>query len=227
MYLLLILLTPLFPILLSFDKKVRYINYWKFSLIAASLVAVPYLIWDQLFTVSGFWGFNETYLQGFKIGDLPLEEVSFFFVVPFACTFIYQCVKYYFRNANLKLFNQLFYGVFVAFILFIGCLGLGGWYTIYSVSVSFVVLLILLLRPKPNYEFIPVTFVFSLIPFIIINGILTGSFLPEPIVWYNEAEFSQMRLFTIPLEDISYSFGLIVLNLIVFEAFLMKHNKLA
>ena len=52
-----------------------------------------------------------------------------------------------------------------------------------------------------------------LIPFIIVNGILTGSFIEGEIVWYNPDEITGIRLITIPVEDFAYGFSLILINL--------------
>jgi lycopene cyclase domain-containing protein len=54
-----------------------------------------------------------------------------------------------------------------------------------------------------------------LIPFFIVNGILTGSFIENEVVWYNDFENLGIRLFTIPIEDTVYAFTLILLNLFV------------
>lgn len=218
------LFTLIGPLALSFDKKVHFVSQWKWALLAGVIIAVPYLIWDEIFTANEFWGFNPEYLIGIYLGNLPLEEVSFFLVVPFACTFIYVCVKYYFRNVNLKVFNLIFYVLFFTYMFFVGEMGIEGWYTRIAISLGLILSLYLFIK-REKYTFIPLTFAFSMLPFLLVNGILTGSFLANPIVWYRPTEFSGMRIFTIPMEDVVYGFGLIVLNVLLFKVFVSKSTK--
>jgi len=51
---------------------------------------------------------------------------------------------------------------------------------------------------------------------------LTGSFIEEEIVWYNNSENLGIRFFTIPIEDFGYAFSLILLNLMLIGQ--LKHR---
>lgn len=45
------------------------------------------------------------------------------------------------------------------------------------------------------------------------NGLLTGSFITEPIVWYNDAEKLGIRVETILIEDSIYGMLLVFMNI--------------
>ncbi len=69
-----------------------------------------------------------------------------------------------------------------------------------------------------------ISYMVILIPFAIVNGILTGSFIDEPIVWYNNSENVHIRFFTIPVEDFGYAFSMLLFSVILIERFKTKTN---
>lgn len=215
LYLALDLFTLACPLILSFEKRVHYFGHWKNALLAALIIAVPFIAWDILFTLWGFWGFNPEYLIGIELAGLPLEEYLFFLLVPFACTFIYEVCLYYFTPQFLRWFNRFFLFAIPAYALALNLIGDIGYYTMSVVISSALVLFWMLLSPKVTH--IGIAFLFSLLPFLLVNGILTGSFIEEPVVWYSEAQKVSPRIFTIPMEDILYSFTLTASNILVYE----------
>src|ERR1700743_1441418 len=86
------------PLALSFDKKVAFYKNWKHLFPAILLPALFYIIWDIYFTSIDVWSFNKNYITGIRFFNLPIEEVFFFFVVPYCCVFIYECIRYYFPH---------------------------------------------------------------------------------------------------------------------------------
>lgn len=216
LYLLIDGLTILFPFLLSFDKKVSFYTNWKFVFVAIIAIGLPFVLWDIGFTAMGVWGFNPNYLTGINIGNLPLEEVLFFLVVPYSCTFIYACVKAYFPTVKLKGFNQIFYALLAIYCIALLIFGWGGWYSMAASSLA-LISIPLLRQLKINLTYLPLSFVIALIPFCIVNGVLTGTGIENEIVWYNNVENSGKRFFTIPIEDVVYAWTLLAGNIVIFQ----------
>lgn len=219
-YLLLDLTAIIGPLALSFDSRVQYFRKWKFVFLASIIISIPFLVWDHFFTQHGIWGFNTNYISGIKIGVLPIEEILFFLVIPFSCTFIYECCKYYMKRWNGKRFDtflKLALLVYIGFLLFNNPLGL---YTLLNSIVGIAVISIWFLNKRMRY--IGITFLLSLIPFLLMNGILTGALTELPIVWYNNSENTSLRIFTIPAEDVIYAMSLIVSVIILYQKLLSK-----
>ncbi len=220
-----ILLSFLGPFLLSFDKKVAFFREWKYLLPATGIVFVIFVVWDSFFTSKQIWGFNPAYLSGKYLANLPIEEVLFFVVIPYCCLFIHQVLKAYFPSVKLHKLTHLFAFTLVLAGFIFGATHLHQWYT---VTVSFLTSLITIgvyfVYQKAWYHQFVFTYLVCLIPFIVVNSILTGSFTPTPIVWYAENHIMGIRIFTIPVEDLFYNYLLLLPIVYWFETFKTKKS---
>ncbi len=221
LYLWLNILTILFPLIASFEKKVNYFSKWKYLFPAIIIVYIPFIIWDAIFTSQGIWGFNSAYLNDVKLFGLPIEEHLFFICIPFSCIFIYECVKYQwyqFYNTNSSWVNMFAIALFL-----VGGIFLSKSYTSITFFSLAVVLVILVFYRVKYLNLFFLSYLFILIPFFIVNGILTGSFIHNEVVWYNNEENMGVRLFTIPVEDTFYGMLLILLNVSIYEYLKKKY----
>ena len=211
------------PFALSFDKKVHFYTNFPFLFKSILPVSTLFIFWDILFTKKSIWGFTAEYISTIKVANLPLEEVLFFILVPFACLFIYEVSKSYFPNLNvskvIKPFNYLFIGLGLVLI----SKGIGNCYTCSAVTSGILLVLIFgIILKKSWYGWFVVSFLIALIPFLIVNGILTGATTPKPIVWYNENHIVGWRIITIPVEDLYYNLSLLLPITAIFEYFKKK-----
>ena len=224
LYLFLDLISLSFPLFATFDQRIAYYKNLKSLLLSIFIVGLVFILWDALFTKWGVWGFNSKYLLGPTLFDLPLEEHLFFFCIPYASVFIYEALKY-FKKGYVSSFKSLPVSIVLSSLLIL--FAAFYWDRSYTVttfiSLALVILLLeFIIRPKWLSHFY-IAYLWVLIPFFIINGILTGTFISEQIVWYNAKEIMGLRLGTIPVEDAFYGMLLILSNVSLFEYFKMRN----
>jgi lycopene cyclase domain-containing protein len=214
------------PFLYSFEKKMRFIQYWKSVFLAILIVAIPFLIWDVWFTNMGVWGFNPAYLLGPKIVNLPFEEVLFFFFIPYASIFTHYALLHFFPNLALpkKLTKVITIALLVAAIVIV-FFNYDKWYTLVNFSVFAALLIYALVSKDTVLKSFYLTFLVVLIPFFIVNGLLTGSFIEDQVVWYNNAENLGIRMGTVPVEDAFYAFSMLYGATVLIEKFKPIFNK--
>lgn len=220
-YLLINFLTVLFPVILSFDKRVRFYQSWKYIFPGLFISGLLFLFWDYLFTIYGVWSFNPDYIRGIYFLNLPIEEILFFVTVPFACIFIYECLNYYIKRDLLASVS-----VYITYALILLCTVLLVLYydKVYSL-ITFGLLLVILLLAQFVFKLkflsrFYLAYLVSLIPFYIVNGLLTSI----PVVMYNNEENMAFRVGTIPFEDHFYSMAMLLLNIMFFEYFRKRAN---
>lgn len=182
------------------------------------ITAIPFIIWDVIFTASGVRGFNPKYISGIFLLNLPIEEILFFFCIPYASIFTYFALNHLIEKDHLFPHQELISSLLIFLLLLFGGYYMNNLYTgvTFMLTGLFLAFIMLKLRTRFMGRFY-FAFVFILIPFFIVNGILTGSFIDEPVVWYNDKENLGIRLGTIPLEDVFYGMLMVLVPVTIAE----------
>jgi lycopene cyclase domain-containing protein len=209
----------LVPFVLSFDKKVAFFRYWKALFPATLITAAIFITWDIYFTRHDVWWFNKDYVTGLFIAGLPVEEWLFFIIIPYCCIFIYEVARAYLKR-EWKTFIIPLNIILFLFFLSITVIHIDRIYTAVNFGIATVLIgLQFILRTDKTYLFyFYIAYALSIIPFLLVNGVLTSM----PVVGYNDEENLAVRLYTIPVEDFAYLVNLLLMNLNLYEFFKRK-----
>ncbi len=226
-YLALMLGSLAYPLAQSFEHRVKMYTRWKAMFPAILFTALVFTVWDVYFTVEGVWSFSKTHTLPYRFIYMPLEEWSFFFVIPYCCFFVYFVANYYVRRNPFEKHQFI-----IARIIGIGLLvwGIACFELIYTaVATLGAGALLLCLSFVPSATFLGrfiLSYLFCLIPFLLVNGQLTRI----PVVLYNDAENTGIRIFidgiaNIPIEDLAYNLLMLLMNVSLYECFAQRVEK--
>ncbi len=222
-YLGLDLLSIAFPLAASFEPRIAYWRKWRGLFTGIAVMALVFLAWDAIFTAYGVWGFSTRYTLGIRFLHLPLEEWLFFLAIPYSCVYLYEVMRYAVRKDVLgRLARPLSIALIIALSV-VAALFHDRVYTVITFLCTALLLAIhVFLLKSPYLGRFFIGYAISLVPFFIVNGILTGWLLPEPIVWYNNAENLGLRMGTIPVEDSIYLLFFLLLTITFYERVLRR-----
>lgn len=226
LYLLINLSAVCIPFIFSFHRKINFHKQFYAAIPAILISAICFILWDAAFTRQGIWGFNSSYITGIWFFGLPAEEMMFFVCIPYACLFTYYCLTLFYRLQWKERTEKITCALLAVFLFSLGIIYFGKAYTC-ATCISTALLLVLfkfVLREKWLGKLLSI-YPVLLIPFFIVNGLLTGTGLNQPVVWYNNMENMGIRLHTIPIEDVCYGFELIMLTVFFFERFSLSQHK--
>jgi len=220
LYLTLELCSVAVPLILSFDKKVAFYRHWRTLFPAIITAGLIFISADIIFTEKGVWGFNSRYHSGIILAGIPLEEWLFFIIIPYASIFTHYVIISYFPGTFLSdRTTRIITWILVACLSILIVIFHKRIYTTFYSAFMIILLLISLFDRSRLINSFYITWLVILIPFFLVNGILTGSFIQDEVVWYNESAISGFRIFTVPFEDIMYGFSLIFLILLLMAKF--------
>jgi len=220
LYAYLLAFTGVFPLLFGFIPKPSFYSQFLRVLLANIPITALFIAWDFYFTKQGVWGFSTRYTTGFQLLGLPWEECLFFIIIPAACIFIYWSLNTVIKKEP---FARAENAITLILILFFFVIGVWKWEHIYTATATLLSGFLLLyhwLFVKPGYRGrFYLTYIVTCIPFLLVNGVLTGGFTDGPVVMYNPEENFGVRIGTVPVDDFAYSFLMLFANIILFEAF--------
>ena len=202
------------PLVLSFEKRMQFYKKFPSVLLSTLLFAPIYITWDSFASQRGDWAFNNTFISGPGLFNLPFEEILFFFTVPFSILFIYETIKYFVLRKRLEIKNLYFVSVIFLFLSAAAIFSEKAYtFTVFLFCAASVIATIvfspMLLRSNIYWRTIDISY----IPFFIVNYILTAL----PVVTYNPKAILGIKLLTIPVEDFFYSFSMISLLLLFYN----------
>jgi lycopene cyclase domain-containing protein len=216
-YFIVLAITIGYPILQSFEKRIKFYKSWSVLFPSIILMSFMHIPIDIIFTKIGVWSFNHEFVYGYFIAGLPVEEWLFFIIIPFSCLFLYKVIKYFFNPSPptpLLYYLTFFTGII---LIVLAIVFFESIYTSFYFSMAGATLIIIHLTKPAWWKDFLFMYLIALIPFLIINGFLTGSFTNNAVVVYNEAHILGIRILNIPIEDMVYCFQILVTVVAIYE----------
>jgi lycopene cyclase domain-containing protein len=215
-----LVLSLLYPLAQSFEWRVTMHKRFRFIIPGILATALVYIPWDVWFTRMGIWGFNHNYTRDFYLGGLPIEEWLFFIVIPYCCFFLFEVLRFFVKRFY---FPRISLGVIIGLLAIFGVLIIlyhDHTYTVVTVAwASFVLILQLIFKTwKTWFSGFLAMYLLSMVPFIIVNGLLTSI----PVVWYNNFENLGIRVWTVPVDDFIYLLGLLLPAIHIYQVLLRR-----
>lgn len=214
-YLLLMLALIIVPVVHSIKNGVGFYSKLKYLLPAILFSGAIFILWDIRFEELGIWQFNPEYISGIYFMNLPLSEWLYFLAIPFYAVYIYEVLKIKlpdFEKDNLFVAISLVLLVAFALIAYFGRTQLYTFFTFFLLSIYFGYT-VFRNRFKKHYTKFYLAYFFSLVPFLIVSGILTAL----PVIKYNEEHILGLHIFTIPVENLAVFFLLLLMNITIYE----------
>ncbi len=226
LYLLLNVGSLLIPFLVSFHPRLKFYKRWNSFFIGVLITSIIFIIWDVYFVKIGVWGFNPNYYLGYSFLGLPIEEWMFFLFIPYACIFMHYSLLELFPKLSFSKKTTDYISLFLLSYFSINLiLNYDKWYPLVNYSLALIVLIFVIFVNKNLLSSYYKTFLAMLVPFILVNGVLTGSGIENQVVWYNNLENCGIRFLTIPIEDATYAFTMILSTLYITDFLETKKLK--
>lgn len=214
-YLLLLLIYLVIPVVLSFQKKVRFVFRLKYILPAIIFAGAIFVMWDIRFTQMRIWSFNPDYLSGIELLRLPVEEWLSFLVIPLSSIYIYEWLKVRFEDfekPNVLLIISLVLLLTTGVLAYIFRTRMFSFFTFF-LSAIYLGYTIFRNRFKKYYTKFYLALIISLVPYLIVSALLNSM----PAIIYDSTHIIGITIAGVPVEKVGYLFLLLLINITIYE----------
>lgn len=220
-YLLTLAGTVAIPLILGFNKQLRFYRYLKYLIPAILFSGAIFIMVDSRFAEYSAWHFNPEYILGKRLLNLPVEEWLYFAVVSFFGVSVYE-----FLNWRIKNFERpnLFLSISLVLLVLAGLIAYFSKQKAYPFVVFFLLTIYLgyiVFRSqfKKHYTKFYLSYFVLLLPFVLVKSVLIGL----PVIEYNSKFILGAYIFSIPVEDFASLFLLHLITITVYE-YLKEHR---
>ena len=214
------------PFLASFHPRLKFHTKWWALFPGIAIMMGLFIPWDAAFTRAGVWGFNPEHVWSTRLLHLPIEEWLFFICIPYCCVFSYHCFHVLGVKDHLGRYAR---AISVALVFGLLTLAFWNWTRAYTFTAWALCALWIgftaFIQKAPWLGRFYFAYAMLLLPFLVVNGILTGTGLEREVVWYDNAENLGLRILTIPVEDVFYGMLMVGLVVSVYEALLARRGE--
>jgi len=210
-----LLIVFIVPIVWEIRKPTGFSGNLKYLFPAIAFSSAIYIIWDLRFEEKSIWVFNPEFLSGISLFNLPVEEWMYFLVMPYLGVYIYEFVNDRFPKFE---YPNTFLAVSLILLVIFGAVAYFSRQILYPFFTFFLLSIylgytIFRNRFKKHYTKFYLAYLILLVPFILINGIITAL----PVVEYNPVHTFGIGLYTIPIENFASLFLLFIINVTIYE----------
>lgn len=214
-YLLLLLIYLVIPLILSFQKKVRFVFRMRYLLPATIFSGAIFLMMIWRFIEFGIWNFNNDYITGINWLNVPLEVWMSVIIIPFSAVYIYEWLK-----IKLATFEKANFFLAVSLVLLLAFAALAYLYSsaLFSFFIFFLTAIYLgytLFRNrfKKYLTKFYLTYLLMLVPFTIISFVMNLL----PVISYDAVHVLPVAMLGIPLERFVYLYLIMLINFTIYE----------
>lgn len=215
-----LILIFIIPLSYAVTGKYNFRNKLRYGMPAIFITGFMFLLWDIRFTEVGIWSYDPHYTIGLFHKSLPLEQWMVYLVFPLTALLVYEILKNRFRSLDLNnIYTAVSLLMVVAFAV-IAYLFRARVYTFFSFLFTTIYLAYTIFRRqfKSNLTHFFLTFFIVLIPYLILNWILTWNLAIE----YHQEQVLNVWIGMMPVENFVYLFLLLLINITVYEYLSVK-----